>query len=430
MTVVKDNQGLILVGVLWVVMVMTAIAAIVGQTSRLNLKMAAATADEIRCQWACRAGIENAIAVLNEDLRDTDCLLDLWSDNDEDFNNVPLERCTYSVQVTDEAGKLNINIAAREQIMSLEYMEDYIADAILDWRDRDENPRADGAEMGYYENLMYPYTIRNNTFRTIRELLQVKGVTERLLYGEDTNLNGLLDFNEMDGAASAPADNGDDILDQGWIAYLTCYSYERNVDGQGNKRININDADESTLESQLGIKASQARWIVQNRGNGYDNIAGLIDEKSPEKTSSDSEGDDNQTEPIDLSTFKQIADKITTSGDDRIPGKVNINTAPTEVLTALLGGNDTDRQLAQSIVADRSSLLYGYESIASILDIESMNVSRFKQIADRITVRSDVFTIRCFATADVSGARLQNECIVDRAQPPCKILYWYQGANY
>jgi type II secretory pathway component PulK len=430
MTVVKDNQGLILVGVLWVVMVMTAVAAIVGQTSRLNLKMAAATADEIRCQWACRAGIENAIAVLNEDLRDTDCLLDLWSDNDEDFNSVPLERCTYSVQVTDEAGKLNINVATREQIMSLEYMEGYIADAILDWRDRDENPRADGAEMGYYENLMYPYTIRNNAFRTIRELLQVKGVTEQLLYGEDTNLNGLLDFNEMDGAASAPADNGDDILDQGWIAYLTCYSYERNVDGQGNKRININDADESTLESQLGIKASQARWIVQNRGNGYDNIAGLINEKSPEKASSDSNGDENQTEPIDLSTFEQIADKITTSGDDRIPGKINVNTAPMEVLTALLGGNDTDRQLAQSIVADRSSLLYGYESIASILDIESMNVSRFKQIADRITVRSDVFAIRCFATADVSGARLQNECIVDRAEPPCKILYWYQGANY
>jgi type II secretory pathway component PulK len=421
---------LILVGVLWVVMVMTAIAAIVGQTSRLNLKMAAATADELRCQWACRAGTENAIAVLNEDLRDTDCLLDLWSDNDDDFNNVPLERCAYSVRVTDEAGKLNVNTATREQLLSLEYMEDYIVDAIMDWRDRDEEPRADGAEMGYYENMAYPYTIRNNAFRTVRELLLVKGMTEELLYGEDTNLNGQLDFNEMDGAASPPADNGDDVLDQGWIAYFTCYSYERNVDGQGGTRININEADENTLETQLGIKASQARWITQNRGDGFDSIGDLITENAPEKASDDSGDDENRTEPLDMATFKQIADKLTISGDDRVPGKININTASVEVLTALLGGSDMDRQLAQSIVSDRSSLLYGYESIASVLDVQSMSVSKFKQIANQITVRSDVFTIRCFATADASGAQLQSECVVDRAEPPCKILYWYQGANY
>jgi DNA uptake protein ComE-like DNA-binding protein len=309
-------------------------------------------------------------------------------------------------------------------------MEDYVAEAILDWRDQDENPRAEGAEMGYYENLTYPYTIRNNALRTIRELLMVKGVTEDLLYGEDTNLNGQLDFNEMDGAVSPPTDNGDDVLDQGWIAYLTCYSYDRNVDGEGNRRVNINDADEAALERQLGVKASQARWIVQNRGDGYDSIGELINENSPQKSSSESDENNNSAEPLDLATFKDIADKITVSNDDRIPGKVNINTAPVEVLTAVLGGSDTDRQLAQSIVSDRSSLLYGYENVASVLDVESMSISKFRQIAGRITVRSDVFTIRCFATAAVSGARLQSEGVVDRAQPPCKILYWYQGANY
>ena len=78
----RNNRGLVLVAVLWIVAVMTAIVAIAGQTSRLNMKMAAAAGDETRCKWACRAGTENAIAVLNEDLRDTDCLLDLWSDND------------------------------------------------------------------------------------------------------------------------------------------------------------------------------------------------------------------------------------------------------------------------------------------------------------------------------------------------------------
>ncbi|MBA7687564.1 hypothetical protein ES703_96028 [subsurface metagenome] len=66
--------------------------------------------------------------------------------------------------------------------------------------------------------------------RTIRELLLVRGVTGRLLYGEDTNQNGQLDSNERDGDRSPPDDNEDGRLDKGLIEYLTCYSYDKNVD--------------------------------------------------------------------------------------------------------------------------------------------------------------------------------------------------------
>jgi len=45
-------------------------------------------------------------------------------------------------------------------------------------------------------------------------------------------------------------------------------------------------------------------------------------------------------------------------------------------------------------------------------------------------VRSNVFTVRCYATADVSGATMQSECVVDRSETPCRILYWYHGAGY
>jgi len=196
------RRGLVLALVLWVVMVMTAIVAIAGQTNRLNMKMATGAVDQVRCKWACRAGAESAIALLIDDLRTSDCLQDLWSDNDEDYNNVPLERCAYSVRVVDEAGKLNVNIATKEQLMALPYMEENIADSILDWRDNDEDLRTEGAEAGYYENLPFPYTIRNGQFKTIRELLRVKGMTPDLLYGEDADLDGQLDFNEMDGTLS------------------------------------------------------------------------------------------------------------------------------------------------------------------------------------------------------------------------------------
>jgi DNA uptake protein ComE-like DNA-binding protein len=372
-----------------------------------------------------------ALGLLNEDLRDTDCLLDLWSDNDEDFNDVALERCVYSVRVRDEAGKLNVNTASKDQLMGLPYMTDEIADAIIDWRDNDENPQGEGAEAGYYENLAFPYTMRNGPLRTIRELLRVKGMTKDLLYGEDTNLNGEMDYGEMDGEASPPLDNGDDYLDQGWIAYLTCYSYENNVDAQGQKRININQANERQLERQLGLSRGQAQWIAQNRGGGFDSIADLVSNNSPEKPANGAgDSNNNSPEPIDMQTFSQIADRVTITNETKIPGKVNINTAPKEVLVALFGGGDEAERLAETIVAERAGQLYGFQSIADLMNLSSVKLSMFKNIANQITVRSDVFTIRCFASADVSGATLQTECVVDRGETPCTILYWYQGANY
>ena len=131
-----------------------------------------------------------------------------------------------------------------------------------------------------------------------------------------------------------------------------------------------------------------------------------------------------------MQTFSQIADRITISGEEKIPGKININTAPLEVLVALFGRNDQAEQIAQAIVADRAGMLYGFTSVADLLNQQSMSVERFKTIADVVTVRSDVFTIQCLATADVSGARFRTECVVDRSLSPCTILYWYQGANY
>jgi len=417
-----------LIAVLWIVVLMTTLVAVMSQTSRLNMKMAGVALDDVRCKWACRAGTEYAIAVLNEDYRDTDCLSDLWSDNPDDLNDVALERCVLTIRVVDEAGKLNVNTVTKQQLMALPYMENDVADAILDWRDNNDNPRAEGAEGGYYENLPFPYTIRNGPFRTIRELLAVNGMTKDLFYGEDTNLNGMLDYVEMDGEISPPVDNEDQRLDKGWIAYLTCYSYDSNLYADGIERTNINQANENQLQ-QLGVTAAQARWIVQNRQ--FESVGDLINRNSPEEPTDNGNNDNqNGTEPIDLQTFKQIADKVTTQNQARTVGKVNINTAPAPVLSALLGGGDAGDQLAERIVTERAGLLYGFETIGALLDVPSMTVNQFKRIANQITVRSDVYTVRCYARAGVSGAMLQTECVVDRSETPCKILYSYQGANY
>lgn len=402
----KDRNGLVLVAVLWIVVVLTVITAILGRKSKLDSKVCLARMESIRCKWACRAGIERAIGVLNEDERETDCLTDLWSDNDTDFNNIPLQRCTFTVHVIDEASKLNINTATRDQLLGLPYMVEEIADAIIDWRDTDETPGEVGVEGGYYENLPFGYLPRNGPFRTIRELLLVRGVTEELFYGEDTNLNGRLDYNEMDGQASPPSDNADDFLDQGWAGYLTCYSYESNDNGtdqtnQTNESSNqTNDADQNSENSDQA-----------NNDNPETN------ENSDQTPNADQTNENSQQD---------------TTNNQQTTAKVNINTASDIVLAALLGGGDEALNIAHEIIQYRDTLMYGIENISELVDQRVISNSDYQSIQDYITVTSNVFTIRCVATADrggTYGATLQTEAVVDRSTSPCKILYWYQGAR-
>jgi type II secretory pathway component PulK len=157
----------------------------------------------------------------------------------------------------------------------------------------------------------------------------------------------------------------------------------------------------------------------------------LISENSPREPSQGSQSDPNATEQLDLQTFYQIADKITVSGG-QTQSKVNINTAPEEVLTALLGGGDEAGRIAEEIITYRNRSIYGMESIAELLSSGTVNLDTFKRIANSIMTRSDVFTISCFATADRNGnqgATLRTDAVVDRTTMPCQILYWYEGTS-
>ena len=429
MCVQNNKKALVLVTVLWVVMLLGVIVAVVGQNCRLDTKICIAATEAVRCKWACRAGRDTAVAVLNEDLRDSDCLTDLWSDNEEDFNDIELERCRVSVTVIDEASKLNINTATKEQLLGLNEMTEEIADAIIDWRDNDDTAGGLGVEGGYYENLPYGYMIRNGPFRTVRELLLVKGVADELFYGARGSIRGRLGYQSLDKYVTSP-DELQEEVDLGWLYYLTCYSYEQDIDAEGNRRTNINTADENALVNSLDIKRSIAKWIVENRpNNNYQSIADLINDNSPKQASS-SRSDSNEAEPMDLETFSDVADKITVSNTQKIPGRININTALRAVLTAVLGGGDDAERLGDNIIAYRETLDEGMQSIAEVMDAESINIKTFKEIANYITVRSNVYAVYSLATAERSrtdGTVLITETVIDRSSTPYGILYRYEG---
>lgn len=186
--------------------------------------------------------------------------------------------------LSNESGKLNLNILATEEdneldveaitvvdrLMYIPNMTEEIASAILDWIDEDDDPRAYGAESDYYGTLESPYYAKNAPLESLDELLLVRDVTPELLYGEDTNRNGILDPNENDGDATLPLDNADGVLDAGWSAYLTVHSREINIRPDGSEKINVNQTMLTELYDQLETELGpdEARFIVAYRVSG------------------------------------------------------------------------------------------------------------------------------------------------------------------
>lgn len=58
-----------------------------------------------------------------------------------------------------------------------------LVDAVLDWTDSDNIPRAYGAEEDFYQALDRPRHCRNAPFETAEELLLVNGITPEMLFG-------------------------------------------------------------------------------------------------------------------------------------------------------------------------------------------------------------------------------------------------------
>ena len=199
-----------------------------------------------------------------------------------------ITRSSIRFGLIDESSKLNVNSLAnweiddeqlRDVLLALPDMTIQMADAILDWIDEDEKPREYGAENEYYGTLDPPYEVNNRALQSLDELLLIRDVTAALLYGEDTNRNGLLDPNENDGELSLPWDNADNALQLGWSSYLTVHSREANRRPDGSPRIDVNQEDLAQLYDELVAEfdTETARFVTAFRMLGPDGAAGNAD---------------------------------------------------------------------------------------------------------------------------------------------------------
>jgi competence ComEA-like helix-hairpin-helix protein len=406
--------------------------------SRIDLLVVKNYGDRIQAHYLALAGIEKAKALLYRDARERSRTRQNHSgalyDAADQFQDVTLGRGQFRVfrrgredegggilyGVSDEESRLNINYASMDDLGKMDGMTPDIAAAIVDWRDQDNQVTPGGAEQDYYLSLQPPYLPRNGPIQTIRELLMVRGISRELLLGTDLHQNGRL----QPGAESEAVT---DAADLGWAGMLTVDSAVDNLDSAGQDRVNIKTADERALTAVQGITSDIAKAIVAYRGqHQFDSIADLLDVTSTQNQGQSSQNasgnQSSQNQPnqgqsssnssgakvISQDLLRDIADGLTVQSDQSLPGVVNINTASLEVLSCLPG---VSRELAQAIISFRQSNGF-YPNIAWLLRVPGLSQDRFKQLASRVSARSETFRVLSEGRIGSSGTRQRIQEIV------------------
>ncbi len=424
-------QASILVGVLWCLALLSVIVIGVLHTARLDLLVEKNYGDRIQARYLALAAIERAKALLyqnaHERSRSGRSHTGELYDAAQQFRDTPFGRGTFSVVrrgredegggiiygVSDEESRLNVNHAPTNELAKLEGMTQGVAAAIIDWRDEDNEVTPGGAEAEYYAGLQPPYAPRNGPFQTVRELLMVRGISSDLLFGKDVDQNGLLGAPEDDRANSPAPDRGLALEDAGWSGLVCVDSSVRNVNAAGKARTYLQSADEGSLTALKGVTSEMAKAIIAYRNqNQLDNLAKLLD--VPAVQNGNRPGQDNNQGPkvISEDVFREIADDVTAESGEDLPGLVNINTAGLAVLICLPG---IDRELAQAIISHRQSSGF-FPNIAWLLKVPGMTRDIFKQVAPRVTARSETFRIVGEGRVKSTGARQRIQVIVHVGQ--------------
>ena len=427
------NRASILVGLLWCLAILSLVVVGVLHTARMDLLTGKNFGDKIQARYLALAGIEKAEALLYQNAIDRshsgkNHIGQLYNDP-QDFREIALGRGTYSVLrrgrddegsgviygISDEESRLNVNTAGSDELTKIQGLGSDVATAISGWRSQG---RTD-AETDYYMALRPPYQPRGAPFETVRELLMVRGVTPDLLLGKDIHQSGLLD--DLSDGANEPPKYQDTVSedDLGWAGILTVDSSVKNVNAAGDDRVNIQSANETSLTTVNGITRDIARAIVAYRNqNRFQSIADLLDVTPPQNNGNGPNARNNSnstpggsvssgTRIIDENLLMQIADDLTATDDQTLPGAVNINTAGADVLVCLPG---IDRDLAQKIISYRESSGF-FASPAELLKVDGMTRDIFQQVVPLVTARSETFRILAEGRVKSTGVRQRVQVI-------------------
>jgi len=178
------QRGIALVLVIWMVVLLTIMAGAVMMTQRSGTLAATNLTQERQARYLAEAGLNYLQTWLSERVRPLE--QQKWP---MDGQLRPWRFGDHSVWIgaMPEAARIDIN-AADEQLLlgllqqaglSLEEATP-VRDAILDWRDPDNNRSLEGAEDDDYEREDRPMGARDGNFESVDELQLVAGITPRI----------------------------------------------------------------------------------------------------------------------------------------------------------------------------------------------------------------------------------------------------------
>jgi general secretion pathway protein K len=261
-----DQRGFALVAVLLVLAFVAVIGAEFAYSMRLEATAARVYKETVIATHLAEAGIEQAKRELLADIGwvglgddrdpdvDADCPIVFYGRNRAALKrlphtNVPLGGGQFTYCISDEQARINLNNPPRVdavprllEALGLEREDrDTIWASLQDWRDGNEEHRLNGAESeDTYLNRPVPYRAKNAALDSVAELIQIKGVTPKLMDGEDGR--------------------------PGLAAFVTV---------RGQSQVNVNTAPREVLKA-LGVSDAQFSRIEQTRRLGpYTTLQGL-----------------------------------------------------------------------------------------------------------------------------------------------------------
>ncbi len=255
-----DRRGFALVVVLWIFIVLFALGAEFAQGMRQDATATVNFADETQSYYLAtaaanltfyRALLAHQDATLGAPKSELGEGVEPLVQPDGEWHQVDVWGAPVWVRVSDEGGKIPINwvddavlIAVLNNLGVSSEEASAIADAILDWRDRDDEHRLNGAETDYYSGLPRPYVAKNAPFDSLEELLLVKGVTPELFYG------------------------GNDDYPTGLRDVLTIFATRRSI--------NVQHAPPAVLRAFFGLDEEELAQLIDAREQGSDAALGDV----------------------------------------------------------------------------------------------------------------------------------------------------------
>ena len=215
----NNQRGIALLLTLVILVLLVTVIVEFDYGTKINLMTAGNFRDGVRATYLAKSGVAAARAALKDDAIKqglSDDLTEFWA---QPLAAFPVGEGFVSIQVTDEAGKINLNKLGdtrstvqddtrrtlRRLFILLE-LDPELVSAIQDWVDSDDTQQDQaGAEAPYYQRLDPAYQCKNAPMDTLSELLLVRGITPEIyrtlrpflttVSVDGSNGNGLININ-------------------------------------------------------------------------------------------------------------------------------------------------------------------------------------------------------------------------------------------